>query len=155
MTNTESLCQILGGLKNRSDNMTQLHGKIIPAWLQLKKEVETRNLGTFSLNREGMQGPMNQRSDYIEAKHTCKQLYHEHTAITGSENKPIPPAQHTRQRRGRQFEGLEEYDYRLEPRAGWRFYPSSRPTPSSSSSHWEQHDDWKSNKSWDSWRTSS
>ena len=32
---------------------------------------------------------MNQRSDHIEAKHTCKQLYHEHTAITGSGNKPI------------------------------------------------------------------
>ena len=42
------------------------------------------------------------------------------------------------------------YNYTVDPRTGWRFYTSSRPTTSSSSSHWEQHDDWKSNKSWDS-----
>ena len=51
--------------------------------------------------------------------------------------------------------GLEEYDYRLEPRTRWRFYPSSRTTHSSSSSHWQQSSDWKSNRSWDSWQTSS
>ena len=28
------------------------------------------------------------RSDFKEAKHTCKRLYHEYTAITGSGNKP-------------------------------------------------------------------
>ena len=36
-----------------------------------------------SLNAEGIQGPLNQRSDCIEAKQTCKRLYHEYTAITG------------------------------------------------------------------------
>ena len=74
---------------------------------------------------------------------------------TGEGNRPIPPAQQTRQRREQQFEGLDDDKYTVDPRTGWRFYPSSRPTPSSSSTHWEQHDDWKSNKSWDSWRTSS
>ena len=55
-------------------------------------------------------------------------------------NKPVPPAQQIRQRRERQFEGLDEYHYRVDPRTGWRFCLSSRTTPSSSSSHWEQHD---------------
>ena len=47
MTNTASLCRILGGLKNRSFNMMQSHWKIIPAWLDGKKEVGTENPGTF------------------------------------------------------------------------------------------------------------
>ena len=37
----------------------------------------------FSLNREGMQGPLNQRPDFFDAKHKCKILYEEHTARTG------------------------------------------------------------------------
>ena len=70
-------------------------------------------------------------------------------------NTPIPLAQQVTQRLDQQFEGLEEYDYRLEPRTGWRFYPSSRTTHSSPSSHWQQSSDWKWNRSWDSWQTSS
>ena len=45
----------------------------------------------LSLNAEGIQGPMNQRSDFKEAKQTCKRLYHEFSTITGSGNEPIPP----------------------------------------------------------------
>ena len=47
MTNTESLCQILGGLRNISFNVTQLRWKIIPTWLQGKKEVGTKNPEKF------------------------------------------------------------------------------------------------------------
>ena len=32
---------------------------------------------------------------------------------------------------------------------------SQNPTHSSSPNQWEQHDDWKSNRSWNSWRSSS
>ena len=70
-------------------------------------------------------------------KQTCKRLFHEFTAITGSGNKPIPPEQQVRQKRDQQFEGLDEYDYRLEASTGWRYYPSST-THSSSSSRWQQ-----------------
>ena len=45
----------------------------------------------LSLNAECSQGPLNQRSVFNEAKLTCKRLYHEYTAITGSGNKLIPP----------------------------------------------------------------
>ena len=64
----------------------------------------------LSLNAEGIQGPFNQRSDFKEAKQTCKRLYHEYTAITGSGNKPISPGQQVRQRLDQQFEGFQEYD---------------------------------------------
>ena len=36
----------------------------------------------FSLNREGIQGPMNQRPDYLDAKHKCKKLYDEYVERT-------------------------------------------------------------------------
>ena len=49
--------------------------------------------GKLPLNAEGIQGPLNQRSGLKQAKQTCKILYQEHTAITGSGNKPIPPEQ--------------------------------------------------------------
>ena len=109
----------------------------------------------ISLRAEGIQRPLNQRSDLKEMKQKCKRLYDEHAAITGDRNKPIPPGQQVWQRLDRQFEGLEEYDCRLEARTGWRFYPSSRTTHSSSSSHWQPSSDWKSNRSWGSWQTSS
>ena len=143
--NTESLCRILGGLKNRLNNM----------WLQLKKEVGTRNPGKFLWTEKLFKDQWTSALIFIEAKHKCKRLHDEYTATTGEGNKPIPPAQQIRQRRARQYEGLDEYNFRVGPRTGWRFYPSSTTTPSSSSSHWEQHDDWKSNKSWGSRRTSS
>ena len=153
MTNTVRLCQILGGLRNRSLNMTQLRWEIIPTWLHGNKEVGTKKSSQISLNKEGIQGPRNQRSDLIEAKHKCKILYDEHTEITGEGKKPIPPGQQVRQRL--QFEGLEEDDNRLDHSSGWRFYPSSRTTHSSSSSQWQPSSDWKSTWSLDSWQASS
>ena len=45
------------------------------------------------MNAEGAQGPLNQRSDFKDAQQTCKRLYHECAAITGSGNKTIPPEQ--------------------------------------------------------------
>ena len=51
MTNTVSLCQILGGLRNRSFNTMKSHRKIIPTWLQGKKEVETEKSWKISSNK--------------------------------------------------------------------------------------------------------
>ena len=60
------------------------------------REERSRNGKSWklSLNAEGVQGPLNQRSDFREAKQTCKRLYDECTAITGSGNKPILPEEH-------------------------------------------------------------
>ena len=74
------------------------------------KEERSRNETSWklSMNAEGIQGPLNQRSDFIEAKQTCKRLHHEYTAITGSGNKPFSPGRQVRQRLDQQFEGLEK-----------------------------------------------
>ena len=106
MTDTVRRCQILGGLKNRSFTMTQLHWKFfyVATWQETSRNVK---LWKISSNKEGIQGPMNQRSDFTEAMHKCKIPYDEHTEITGEGNKPIPPAQQDRQRLCQQFDGLE------------------------------------------------
>ena len=46
-------------------------------------------------------------------KRHAKKLYHEHAAITGCGNTPIPPQQQVRQRPDQQFEGHEEYSLDL------------------------------------------
>ena len=56
---------------------------------------------------------LNLRSDFKEAKETCKRLYHKFTAIIGSGHTRIPPQQHVRQRRDQQFEALDEYIFDL------------------------------------------
>ena len=111
----------------------------VAAWQERSGNEKSWNI---SLNAEGVQGPLNQRGDLKEAKQECKRLYDEHTAITGDGNKHVPPKQQVRQWLDQQFEGLEEYDYRLEARTGWR-------------SHWQPSSDWESTWSWDSWQTSS
>ena len=87
MTNIASLCQMLGGLEERTIQYdeTALEGHSYIA----TKEEESRNEKPWKLplSAEGKQGPLNQRSDLKQAKQTCKRLYQEHTAITGSGNK--------------------------------------------------------------------
>ena len=161
MTITASLCQILGGLRSRLFSMTNLHWTTNPTLQQQRKRTRNEKTWAISLSKEGVQGPLNQRPDFVEAKREIKRLHDEHVKETSEVNKPINPIQRSRQRRNQQFEGLEEYDYQVDPRTGWRSFPSKsqgnlrHPTFSSSSIHREQQDDWKSNKSWNSWRSSS
>ena len=91
----------IGWTEEQINNMTQLHWKIIPTWLELQKAERSPNEKSWeiSLNREGMQGPMNQRPNSIDAKHKCKRLCDEYVERTGEGNEPIPPAQQMRQRR--------------------------------------------------------
>ena len=127
------------------------------------KEERTHNEKSWvlKLNKEDVKRPMNQRPDFVETKRELKKLHDEHVKETSEGNTPIHPIQRSRQRRNQQFEGLDEYDYQLGPRTGWRSYPLKsqgnlrHPTSSSPSTQCEQHDDWKSNKSWNSWRSSS
>ena len=127
------------------------------------REERTRNEKNWvvSLNKEGLQGPLNQRPDFVAAKREFKSLHDEHAKETSEGNTPIHLLQRTRQRRNQQFEGLEENNNQADPRTGCRSCPSKsqgslrHPKSSSSSTHWEQHDDWESNKSWNSWRSSS
>ena len=80
---------------------------------------------TLRLNQNGLQEPLNQRPDFVQAKRECKRLHDEYMAKTQPEYRTIPRDQHVRQRRGQPFEGHEEYDYHVDSRAGWRFYKES------------------------------
>ena len=103
------------------------------------------------LNKEGAQRPIRQRPDFCEAKHAYRQRYKEHVESTGQGNKSIHPAQQTRQKSRQQFEGSEDYACTVHRPTGWRNYHS---TSSSSSSLWQQDNEYQSNRSWDYWRSS-
>ena len=139
-TNTASLCQKLGGLKSRLFSMTNLHWKNHS--YSATREERTRNEKSWvlKLNKEGVQGPMNQGPDFVEAKREMKRLHDEHVKETSEGNTPIHLGQRPKQRRNQQFEGLEEYDCQIDAQTGWRTYPSKsqgnlsrNPTHSSSS----------------------
>ena len=75
------------------------------------------------------------------------------TAKTQHHYGTIPRNQQIRQRKRQAFEGIEEYDYEVDARTGWRFTTESRgdlPTASSSSILWDRnykHSSW-SDDSW-------
>ena len=99
MTNTASFCQILGGLRIALED----HSYVATQQQRSRNEKSWK----LSLNTEGIQGPVKQRSDFKEEVQTCTRLYHEYTAITGSRNKLIPPGQQVRQRLDEQFKALK------------------------------------------------
>ena len=71
MTNTASLCQILGGLRNILFSMANLQWKTTPVLQHERNALETRNW-VVSLNTKGVQGPLNQLLDFVEAWWTCE-----------------------------------------------------------------------------------
>ena len=63
MTNTASLCQILGGLRNRSFNTMKSQWKTIPSWPHGKKDVGTRNPGQILWMQKVFKGHWLSRSE--------------------------------------------------------------------------------------------
>ena len=59
--------------------------------------------------------------DFAQAKRECKRLHDELMIRTQQDYRTIPRSQQIRQRKGQAFEGIEEYDYAVDPRTGWRF----------------------------------
>ena len=76
----------------------------------------------LTLNKEGAQQPLHRRPDFAEARRECKRLHDEHMAKTQPDYRTIPRSQHVSQRKGQAFEGIEAYDYAVDPCTGWRFY---------------------------------
>ena len=106
------------------------------------REERTRNENSrvLKLNKEGVQGQMNQGPDFVEAKREMKRLHDEHVKETSEGNTPIHLGQRPKQLRNQQFEGPEVYDCQIDAQTGWRTYPSQsqgnlsrNPTHSSSS----------------------
>ena len=73
----------------------------------------------LKLNQDDPQQPLNQRPDFGQATRECKILHDEYMARTQQEYRTIPRSQQVRQRTEQAFEGIEEYDYAVEPRTGW------------------------------------
>ena len=99
----------------------------------------------LKLNKEGAQGPMYQRPDFVEAKREMKRLHDEHVEETSEGNTPIHPVQRSRQRRSHQFEGLEEYNYQIDAQTSGPSKP--RGNLSRNQTHSSSSNQWKSNKS--------
>ena len=79
---TASLCQILGGLRSSSCSMTNLHWKTTPKIATREERTRNEKSWVLSLNEEGVQGPLNQRPDFVEAKGAFKTLHDEHVKET-------------------------------------------------------------------------
>ena len=137
-TSTEIRCHSLGGPRRISCYLTQLPWRIIHTSRQKLREFENSTHRILTLNQEGAQQPLHQRTDFAQAKRECKRLHEEHMAKTQQDCRTIPRSQQIRQRQGQAFEGIEEYDYAVDARTGWRFFQVSRgemPTASSSSTN--------------------
>ena len=61
----------------------------------------------------------------LKREENAKQLHDEHLARTQEEKRTIRCSQRVRQRKGQQFEGIEEYYYAVDPKTSWRFYKGS------------------------------
>ena len=72
----------LDGQKNTLDHVTHLHWKIHSYEATLEERGRYVESWHISLNKEGTQGPIGQRPDFREAKHTYLQLYKEHVEST-------------------------------------------------------------------------
>ena len=155
-TNTEILCHSSGGTRSKFLNMTRLPWKTIHTSQENLKEFQNTKHWVLRLNVNGAQQPPNQRLDFAQAKRECQRLHDEHVKKTQQEHRPINPGdQQSRQRRGQAFEGIDEHDYRVDPRTGWRFKSSESQgnlSHSSSSTNWDRNN-WTTS-SWKSWHSS-
>ena len=100
----------------------QLLWKIIHSSQQEMREFETQNIGFLKFYQDGAQQPLNLRPDFAQAKRECKILHDEYLTRTLQEQRTILRSQQVRQRTEQAFKGIEEYDYAVEPRTGWRFF---------------------------------
>ena len=80
----------------------------------------------LTLNQERGQQPLHQRPDFAQAKRECKRFHDEHMAKTQQDYRTIPRSHQIRQRKRQAFEGIEEYDWTVDPRTSWKFYKESR-----------------------------
>ena len=105
------------------------------------KRIRNSEHWILKFDQDGAQQPLNQRPDFDQARRECKRLHDEYMARTQQEYGTIPRSQQVRQRKGRAFEGIEEYDYAVDLRTSWRFYKQQQGdlSPSSSSTTWDRN----------------
>ena len=96
------------------------------------------------LKSQGQNGPMKQREDYAEPVKIKKRLYKE----SGGARPKIHPSKQVRQRANQPFARSSEGAERVDPKTGWKWYPSTA-SSSSSSSWWQSSDKWWHASTWD------
>ena len=116
------------------------HSYIATASERFRRE----NAWVLVLNSSGPNGPMNQRGDYHEAI-KIKERSHEES---GKGNTRLHPGEQVRQRPSQPLSRHSEGTERVDPRTGWKWYPSAA-SSSSSSSWWQSSDKWWQASSWD------
>ena len=81
-----NLCLILVGMRKEKCNTTRSHWRTIPTLRRQKKDVGTRIHGHTHWMQKVHKDHCISAATFKDAKPTCKRLYHEYTAITGSGN---------------------------------------------------------------------
>ena len=112
---------------------------------QLGTQIESRRCSTTTKST----------TDFCSSKTRMQKNARRTCEKTQQECRPIRCDQQVRQRRGQAFEGIDEYDYRVDPRTGWQFHNSESQgdlSPSSSSSNWDRNK-WTT-RSWNPWHSS-
>ena len=106
---------------------------------------QKRELVAARVELHGLNGPVDQRDDYKEAKKTCDRLYREYPTKEFI-------LEQVQQRPDQQFDGLEEGSYRIGSETGWKYYFPATTTMSSSSSSswWRPSDSWWTAWNWES-----
>ena len=74
MTKTTSLCQMLGGTEKQIIQYDELALEDHSHIATRKERSRNEKHWVLSLNKEGVQGPLNQRLDFVEAKRELKGL---------------------------------------------------------------------------------
>ena len=88
----KSLSEI-GRTEEHSIQYDKLALETTPTFQHQKERARNEKNWVLSLNKEGVQGPMNQSLDFPEAKQKQKRLHDEHVKETSEENSPIHPTQ--------------------------------------------------------------
>ena len=109
------------------------------------------------LNADGSQKPLRQRLEFAVALKQCLQMQDAHLTATQHSLRPIRPEHQQRQQQDQQFEGgVENFDYFVDRKTGWRYFRDPRRNPpaasSSSTSQWPTS---KWQTSWSSWQPTS
>ena len=86
------------------------------------------------LNADGPQKLLGQRPEFAVALKQCLKMQDAHLAETQQTLIPIRPQHQQRQRQNQQFEGLEDFDYCVDRKTGWRYYREPRGNPPAASS---------------------
>ena len=89
------------------------------------------NSWVLVLNSSGKNGPMDQREDYAEAIKIKERLYKEYR----EGNARLHPSEQVRQRASQPFFQSSEGTEGVDPKTGWKWYPSAASSSSSSSWH--------------------